>query len=81
MPFLRGTADWVEECRHTKDRSDQDRHHAVMGVPDVSVRRAYADMSRAVSGPGWPLPIGRPSTATTGDKSPMVPVTKTSSAV
>ena len=53
----------------------------VTGVPVVAVSSAYRAVSCLVTGPGWPSPMLRPSTATTGTRPPMVPVTNASSAV
>jgi putative ABC transport system ATP-binding protein len=52
----------------------------VTGVPVVAVRSAKRAVSFLVTG-AVPSPMGRPSTRTTGTRPPMVPVTKTSSAV
>jgi hypothetical protein len=53
----------------------------VTGVPVVAVRSANRAVSCLVTGPGFPSPMVRPSTATTGTRPPMVPVTNASSAV
>ena len=53
----------------------------VTGVPAAAVRPAYRAVSWPVTGPGWPSPMGRPSTDSTGTRPPMVPVTNASSAV
>lgn len=50
------------------------------GVPELAVSSANSPLRRLVTGPGSPPPTGRPSTASTGVRPPIVPVTNISSA-
>ena len=52
-----------------------------IAVPVRATRSANRSISRAVTGPGLPSPMARPSIAVTGARPPIVPVTNTSSAL
>ena len=62
-------------------RGDDLERRQATGVPSDAVRAAYPAASLATYGPGRPEPMVRPSTDSTGVTPPMVPVTKTSSAL
>src|ERR1051325_4047859 len=55
--------------------------YSYIGSPEALVKEWYWAISRAVTGPGLPLPITRPSIFTTGIISAPVPVRKHSSAL
>lgn len=57
------------------------RPECYIGSPETFVKARYASTSFFVSGPGFPLPMTRPSILTTGMISAPVPVTKHSSAL
>jgi NAD(P)-dependent dehydrogenase (short-subunit alcohol dehydrogenase family) len=80
LDALRGDPDEVR-ARLSEHIPLRRSHLQTMGVPVAAVRSANRAVRRLVTGPGWPSPMVRPSTRTTGARPPMVPVTNASSAV